>query len=236
MNGTVVIDCLPESSLRYRTKYAIVVVDVIRATTTAITALNLGRKVFPAKNSDEAYIVASTLDNPILAGELGGNMPYGFDITNSPVQVSERNDFERPMVLVSSSGTSLLLNSAGSNGVIAACLRNYSSVAQYLIESYDKIAILGAGTRGQFREEDQMCCAWIAEKLVKKGYTAETPQTKEYIYRWSGKDPKEICSGNSAKYLIDSGQKPDLEFVLTHIDDLDIIPVLVNYELRVLNR
>lgn len=235
MNGKVLIDYLPESSLRYRTKYAIVVVDVIRATTTATTAISLGRKVFPARTSDEAFIVASTLDNPLLVGELGGNMPYGFDITNSPALIAKRSDIERPAVLVSSSGTQLLLNSAGSNGVYIACLRNYQAVADYLAAKYENIAVLGAGTRGQFREEDQMCCAWIAEILVQKGYTPETIQTKEYIYRWSGQDTNEIRQGNSADYLIKSGQEEDLEFIIKHVNDLDIIPALFNYELKVIN-
>ena len=109
MSGTVVIDCFPEHAARYRNWDAIVVVDVIRATTTATTAVSLGRRVFPVQTTDEASIVASTLTEPLLVGELGGNMPYGFDITNSPAEVARRTDTHRPMVLVSSSGIQLLL-------------------------------------------------------------------------------------------------------------------------------
>lgn len=236
MSGKVVIDCLQESSFRYRSEYVIVVVDVIRATTTATTALSTGRKVFPVRTSDEAFVVASTLENPILVGELGGNMPYGFDLTNSPALVATRDDVERPMVLVSSSGTSLLLNSAGSEAVFIACFRNFTAVANHLVGKYDQIAILGAGTRGQFRREDQMCCAWMAEILLKAGYKAETPNTREHIYRWSGISPKKAAEGESADYLRDSGQVDDLEFILNHIDDLDIVPELIKYELKVINK
>jgi 2-phosphosulfolactate phosphatase len=212
------------------------VVDVIRVTTTATTALSTGRRVFPVKTSDEAFVVASTLENPILAGELGGNMPYGFDMTNSPAEIAERDDVKRPMVLVSSSGTSLLLNSAGSEAVFIACFRNFTAVARHLIDKYDRIAVLGAGTRGQFRQEDQMCCAWVAEILVKAGYKAETTNTREYIYRWSGVSPRKAADGESADYLRDSGQVADLEFVLNHIDDLDVVPKLIKYELKVINK
>ena len=48
MRKTVVIDCFPESMETYRDGYAIVAVDVIRATTTAVTSVALGRKCFPA--------------------------------------------------------------------------------------------------------------------------------------------------------------------------------------------
>ncbi len=233
---SVIIDCLQESTFRYRTGYVIVVVDVIRATTTATTALSRGRRVFPARTSDEAFVVASTLTNPILVGELGGNMPYGFDMTNSPAQTDVRDDTDRPMVLVSSSGTELIMNSAGSKGVYIACFRNFSAVAEWLAkQSYERVAVLGAGTRGQFRREDQMCCGWIAGKLVDAGYEAETPHTREYIYRWKGVPPQEAEKSESADYLRNSGQAQDLEFVLKHIDDLDIVPKLVNYELKTIN-
>jgi 2-phosphosulfolactate phosphatase len=92
MKGTVVIDRFPESALRYRDRYVIVVIDVIRATTTATTAISFGRRVFPVLTTDEAFVLASTLRDPLLVGELGGNMPYGFEMTNSPVQIAVRND------------------------------------------------------------------------------------------------------------------------------------------------
>ena len=231
MTGKVVIDCFQEATFRYRNKYVIVVIDVIRATTTAITAVAQGRRVLPSRTTDESYVIASTLENPLLVGELGGNMPIGFDLTNSPAQIAARTDVGRPMVLVSSSGTGLLASSAGSEAVFLACFRNFSAVANHLIDRYQRVAIVGAGTRGQFRREDQMCCAWLAERMIKAGYEAETPQTKEYVYRWSGMSPTEIVEGRSAEYLRQSGQLEDLEFVLGHIDDLTVVPSLVNYEI-----
>lgn len=231
MKGAVVIDCFPESAERYRARYAIVVVDVIRATTVATTALSLGRRVFPAKTADDASVIAANLAEPLLVGELGGNMPFGFDLTNSPAQIARRNDVHRPMVLVSSSGTQLLLNAAGSEAVYVACLRNASAVARFLDGRHERIAVLGAGTRGQFRREDQIGCAWVAEKLLAAGYRAETPQTSELVARWHEADVQKIRGGRSAAYLDRSGQQEDLEFVLAHIDDLDTVPSLVNGEL-----
>lgn len=235
MNGTVIIDCFPESAHRYRNQYAIVVVDVIRCTTTAVTALSMGKRVFPAQTTDEAFIKASALTDPLLVGELGGNMPYGFHITNSPVQIAERTDVHRPMILVSSSGTQLLMNAEGSEAVYIACFRNVSAVAGYLVGRHEHIAVLGAGTRGQFRREDQMGCAWIADKLTDMGYQAETPQTMEYILRWKGASPEEVRGGRSAEYLRKSEQAHDLEFILAHIDDLDTVPALINGELVLLS-
>jgi len=79
----VVIDCFPESVENYRRGYAIVAVDIIRATTTAITGVALGRRCYPTPTLEAAVPLAAKLTNPLLVGELGGSMPYGFDMNNS---------------------------------------------------------------------------------------------------------------------------------------------------------
>jgi len=231
MNRSLVIDCLPDSAINYRDKYAIVVIDVMRATTTAITAVSLGWSVFPVKTTDEAFVLAESLNDPLLVGELGGHMPYGFDMTNSPAQVASRIDVQRPMILLSSSGTQLLLDAKGKEPVYVACFRNISAVAKYVMDRHPRVAILGAGSRGAFRREDQMCCAFIADQLLSTGYEAENQKTMEIITRWRGADLQLAASGRSGKYLRDSGQQSDIDFILAHYDDLQVVPILVGEEL-----
>lgn len=239
MERIVKIDCFPESAKQYRDDYVIVAIDVIRATTTATTALSLGRRVYPVTSTDKAYVIAETLENPLLVGELGGNVPYGFDLTNSPVQVAALSaipsgsftDISRPLISLSSSGTQLMINSIGSEAVYIACFRNFSAVAEFISLRHEKIAVLGAGTRGRFRREDQMCCAWVAEKLIEAGYRAENAETKDIVSLWGGVNPGIVREGQSADYLKRSGQIHDLEFIIHHIDDLDLVPQLVNGEL-----
>ena len=221
MSKTVVIDCFPESARHYRESYAIVAVDVIRATTTAISAVDLGRRCFPVPTLEAAVPLAARLDNPLLVGELGGNMPYGFHMTNSPAQIVARDfDRTRPMILLTSSGTELIHNSREAPAVYLACLRNHGALVTHLAERHRRVAVLGAGTRGEFRDEDQMCCAWIAEGLIKQGYRAEDSKTEELVQRWSGAPATECAKGNSAAYLRASNQLEDLDFILGHVDDL----------------
>jgi 2-phosphosulfolactate phosphatase len=172
-------------------------------------------------------VLASTLENAILCGELGGNMCFGFDLTNSPAQVEARTDVHRPMVLVSSSGTQLILNAAETAGAVyLACLRNYSAVARHLAGLHDRIAVIGAGTRGQFRREDQFGCALVARALMDLGYRAENDETIAYVERWRDEPLDVIREGRSADYLRRSDQLADLEFVLSHIDDVETVPLL----------
>jgi len=237
MEKTFIIDCLPESAARYKENgYAIVVIDVIRATTTATTSVRYGRKVLPVQNTDDAFILAEKMPGALLVGELGGNVPYGFHTTNSPLQMAALelipcgpfSDTRRPIILLSSSGTQLLLNAAGATAVYLACFRNFSAVAAHLAKHHPKVALLGAGTRGQFRREDQMCCAWIGEKLQAGGYEPETRDSLDIIARWHGVNVDVVREGRSAEYLRRSGQVPDLEFVLNHVDDLGTVPQFVD--------
>lgn len=221
MQKTVAIDCFPESVGTYRNGYAIVAVDVIRATTTAVTCVTLGRRCFPTPSLEEAVPLAARLPNPLLVGELGGSMPYGFDLNNSPTDLEFRTDIHRPMLLLSTSGTRLICGAQESQAMYVACLRNYTAQANYLITHHPKVVVIGAGSRGEFREEDQLCCAWIAEKLLRAGYEPEDARTTAIVEQWSGVPFDAIIEGASADYLRNSGQKRDLDFILTHVDDLD---------------
>ncbi len=220
MRKTVVIDYLPESVKAYGGDYAIVAVDVIRATTTAVTCVALGRKCYPVCSVKEAALLAAELTDPLLVGEVGGFMPDGFDLNNSPVELELRTDIHRPMIHLSTSGTKLICGAAEGQPMYVACLRNYSAQIAYLA-AHPKIAVIGAGTKGEFREEDQLCCAWIAEGLLKAGYEPENVRTAAIIEQWSGVPVDVIVPGASSEYLRRTNQVKDLEFILAHIDDLN---------------
>jgi 2-phosphosulfolactate phosphatase len=223
MPRSVVIDCFPESAVRYREGHAVVVIDVVRATTTAITAVALGRRCLPVVTPDAAYSLAGRLADPLLVGEVNGIMPTGFDINNSPAALVKRKDLHRPVILLSSSGTRLLQTAACCEVAFLACLRNFTSLATHLASNFADVAVIGAGTRGEFREEDQMCCAWIADRLFEFGYRAGNEATDTIAARWRGCRADAWTQGNSAAYLRRSQQLDDLDFILHHIDDLQAV-------------
>lgn len=200
---------------------ALVAVDVIRATTTAVTAVALGRKCFPVPSLEAAARVETKLERPLLVGELGGHMPHGFDVTNSPAAIAKRDDIVRPMILLSTSGTKLVC--AASGDVYLGCLRNHDALARYLADHHENILIAGAGTRGEFREEDALCCAWIAAGLVNSGYEARNAQTLDLINRWADRPADAFVGGKSTEYLRATDQLEDLHFILEHVNDLDWI-------------
>jgi 2-phosphosulfolactate phosphatase len=216
---TVVIDCFPESLPRYRDCQAVVAVDVIRATTTAVTAAAGGRRCFPVASIEAAVDLAKNLYDPLLVGELGGNTPYAFHLSNSPAQLASLTDPARPIILLSTSGTRVICQAGREQAIYAACLRNYTAQAAILAAHHPRVAIVGAGARGEFRMEDQMACAWIAEFLIDAGYEP-LGETARLVKRWSGATVEVIIDGNSAAFLRETGQSRDLDFILAHVDDV----------------
>ena len=224
MNKTVTIDSFPSHVKKYRNGYAIIAIDVIRATTMAITAVATGRRCFVANSIEAALGLASQLDQPLLAGELAGEIPKGFEMNNSPAELVLRADVHRPLVLLSSSGTKLMCEATKCDGVAyIACFRNYLSTAQSVIGRYPRVAVIGAGSREEFRDEDQMCCAWIADHLIAAGYTAGDSETAQIVDSWRGSPPSACRDSKSVAYLRRTGQLRDLEFILAHINDLDSV-------------
>jgi 2-phosphosulfolactate phosphatase len=197
-----------------------VCVDVFRATTTAVTAVVAGRRCFPAGSLEEAVPLAAALHQPLLIGELGGNAPYGFDLQNSPAAVAARPDVWRPAIVLSTSGTPLIVAAARSGAAHVACLRNWTAAADAAAAAGGRVELVGAGTRGEFREEDQLCCAWIAERLGAAGHAFADAATAELVELWSGASVEAAADGHSAVYLRDTGQSRDIEFVLSHVDDV----------------
>jgi 2-phosphosulfolactate phosphatase len=161
------------------------------------------------------------IGNPLLVGEQKGFLPAGFDLNNSPSELLARDDIDRPVILLSSTGTGLCYEaSKRHHSVFLACLRNYVSLVGYLAGRFRNVAVIGAGNGDEFREEDQLCCAWIAERLLEFGYVAEGTNTLDIVRRWSNKPVDAWANNKSVAYLRTSRQLADLEFILTHVADL----------------
>jgi 2-phosphosulfolactate phosphatase len=230
MVNTVCIDCLPENARKYDKHFSIIAVDVIRATTTIVTAVALGRRCFAVPSVTAAYRLAARLTNPLLMGEVSGDVPPSFEMNNSPARLAIRADVDRPVILLSSSGTKLLHYARGSQAVYIACLRNYAAVANYVAARHTQVAVIGAGCKGEFREEDQLCCAWIAARLKKANYKILDNKTAALIERWESALPTAFLASKSVDYLRKTSQLDDLEFILSRIDDIDFVCTLDNNE------
>jgi 2-phosphosulfolactate phosphatase len=219
---TVAIACFPSFG-DDSGEWAIVGIDVIRATTTAVTAVAAGRRCFPVPSIEAAVPLAGRLSNPLLVGELGGNKPYGFELQNSPAEMDRRVALDRPVVLLSTTGTRMLCEAAARHRTYVACLRNARAQAEYLAARHERVMLVAGETRGEFREEDRLCCGRIAKHLVGAGFEPRDVFVEEIIKHWGDAADDAFLGCHSVDYLEATGQMHDVAFILEHMDDLDSV-------------
>ena len=94
------------------------------------------------------------------------------------------------------------------------------------------IAIIGAGSRGEFRIEDQIGCAWVAKGLIDEGWIANDAATRSIVDRWAGEPATAAADSASVGYLRRTGQLDDYEFIVDHVDDVDLVCVVDGREVR----
>jgi 2-phosphosulfolactate phosphatase len=205
---------------RYRADHALVAVDVYRATTVMVTALAVGRAVFPVPTLADALASAARMPDALLAGEQAGVVPPGFKLDNSPALL-ERLPGREPLVLLTSAGTRLLDACRGAQAVYVACLRNLSATAEQVASVEERVALVGAGTAGRSRPEDQLVCAWIGRQLLRRGFAVENEATLREVEAYGDADLDVVlCGSPSASWLRDNGRGRDVDFVLDHVDDI----------------
>src|SRR5205823_2328211 len=111
----------------------IVVIDVLRATTTIVTALANGAKaVIPAATSEEAVRLASHLekDGVLLAGERRSVKIDGFALGNSPREMTPAAVAGKTIVLATTNGTPALVAAQGGEPVLVGAPVNFRALSE----------------------------------------------------------------------------------------------------------
>ncbi len=147
-----------------------VVIDVLRATTTIACALNNGAEAVQAfADIDELQKQASIWPSSkrLLLGERGGKKIEGFDLGNSPVEVTPQLVKDRRLFMSTTNGTRALERVSDSNNLFAMSFVNRKAVAETLIDSDSQnVLILGSGWEGSYSLEDSLAAGALAALLL----------------------------------------------------------------------
>ncbi len=147
----------------------VVVIDVLRATTSIVTALASGaRAVVPAATSEEAVKMTANLerDGFVLAGERKYLPIPGFPLGNSPIDMTPEQVGGKTVYLATTNGTPALVAAQGADVVLVGAAINFAAVAERaraLFVERNDLAIICAGHEKQFALED----AYVAGRLVR---------------------------------------------------------------------
>lgn len=174
----------------------VVVIDLLRASTTITRALDHGAaRVIPCLEPEEALETRARLigsgqaqDRIVLGGERGGVLIPGFDLDNSPAKYTRHAVAGRTVVFTTTNGTRALLaaRDGGASRVVIGCLNNLSTVVNR-VDGFDAVHLVCAGTRGEVSQEDVACAGAMAEILVaRRREPGSDDQTRIAMACWAG--------------------------------------------------
>lgn len=146
-----------------------VVIDVLRASTTMVYALEAGaREIVPCLEVEDARRVAAELppQETVLGGERGGLRIEGFDLGNSPTEYSIEAVSHRTVVFTTTNGTRALLQCRQAQRVLIGAFVNASAVVRQLA-GQAKIALVCAGTEDQYSRDDVLLAGLLVDQLQK---------------------------------------------------------------------
>ncbi len=148
------------------------VIDVLRATTTMCAALHHGAKaIIPVTGIDEAREVAARFagERPMLAGERGADPVPGFDLGNSPGEMTAAAVAGRLLVMTTTNGTRALRTVAAAASVHPLAAVNFSAAVQRARSVWrdgGTVMVVCAGIVGGPSREDAYCAGRFGRDVV----------------------------------------------------------------------
>ena len=227
----VYIDALLEGVER-QADNALIVVDLLLAGTTLVTSAAQGRTTMLARSSDEARRRAWGLRDPLVAAEPGCREASSLEDHAGPAHLVSMPHTDRALVLACPTAELLQRGAERAPAVYVACLRNLNATVNDVALRHDRVAVIAAGYDGQERSEDRMTAAWVAGRLMDQGYQAGGLRTSREVERWSRADLSVLGLGRGADHLRRMGHEADLSFALTRVDDLDLVCLYSDHEVR----
>lgn len=210
---------------------AVVVIDVLRASTSIVSALAHGcRAVVPVADADEARRRASAMagEKPLLAGERRGETIAGFDLGNSPVDLASERVRDRTVIMTTSNGTRALLAVREASAVAVAGLVNLAAAAAWALGQRRAVTVVCAGERGAVSLEDHVCAGLLVERLAGAGPAATLSPGAEAaaeVGRRYGKDVVRLREDSPwARHLVRTGRGGDVDRCLA-LDATTLVPV-----------
>jgi 2-phosphosulfolactate phosphatase len=218
-----------EEELRGKT---VVVIDVLRACSTIVTALAYGAKgVVPVRDLVEAGPFTQNLDPVrfVMCGERDGVKIDGYHFGNSPLEFQPDDVKDKTVVLSTTNGTAAITRASLSKNLYVASLLNAGAVAEHLRTLDQDLYFICAGWKNRLSLEDTLCAGYMLTEL----YGDNLPESSRdgvrvahALYK-SGKDriTEIVQASNHAARLRDLNYVEDVEYCC-ELNKFNLVPVL----------
>lgn len=193
----------------------VVVIDILRATSTICTAIHEGAvSVKPVGSVDEALIMKN--QGYLIAGERDGYKIDGFDLGNSPFECMNGKVTGQRLALTTTNGTKCITAAsiAGASNVLAGSFLNIDATSEWLKKDNKDIILLCAGWKDKINLEDSVFAGALTAKHINGGHLNSNCDSAHMvldIYRQS--------KANFSDYLVKSSHYQRLSH-LHHQEDM----------------
>jgi 2-phosphosulfolactate phosphatase len=213
-----------------------VVFDVLRATSTMMTALAHGAsRIFPVREISEALRLRAEHPAALLAGERDGvrilsaqTGGVDFDLGNSPREFTRERVAGREIIITTTNGTRALQACLGARRIFPGAWLNLGALARRLgREQAARLLIVCAGTYEEAAYEDTLAAGALCDLVwaqFEPKHIADSAQVARQIYLDAGSDyPAALQrhSRNARRLLANAELRDDVPFCLRR-DVLDL--------------
>ncbi len=147
-------------------KAIVVVIDVLRATTTMCTAFDSGvRSMIPVLTKEEGFALQA--QGYLCAGERNGEQVEGFDFGNSPFSFMAPELKGKDIVITTTNGTKAIQAAVARNAkeIVVGSFPNYSVLCEYLTKKNENIVLVCAGWKDKPNLEDTIFAGAVVRRL-----------------------------------------------------------------------
>ena len=162
---------LPPLAKRDLSKTACVVFDILRATSTFVTALRNGAKeIIPVSEISEALAIKKKRTSVLLGGERHGVKIHAdgidFDVGNSPREYTNEKVFGKTIVSTTTNGTRAFRAVANAKTVLAGSFLNLGATTKYIEQqNFENLLLVCAGTGEDAALEDILAAGALCDLL-----------------------------------------------------------------------
>lgn len=208
----------------------VVIIDVLRATSTMATALyNGASSVIPVATVPQCIELGEAVGG-ITAGERDGKVAEGLKYGNSPFEYPRSFIENKVLVLTTTNGTKLLHMALdrGAPEIITGSFPNLSAVCDHLIAS-DKDVLLGcAAWKDRVNLEDTLFAGAVIHRI--KSYfniLCDSSSIASTLFQEAGNDRFKFMKNKNATHyhrLMKYGLEKDIRYCLTE-DGANVLPI-----------
>lgn len=174
------------------TNTCVVVIDVVRASSTICTALSYGVEHIIALDNIEDTLSLKSEDY-LTAGERNGDKIPECDYGNSPINFMDRKLEGKKLAITTTNGTKTLklteteAKKYTDSEIIIGCFVNYSNVRTYLMNSEKNVLFVCSGWQGNLSIEDTIFAGKLTEDLMRYGgkykFVTDAPNHAVMVYK-----------------------------------------------------